>query len=231
MVSPACPDLWRAPGRGFLSQSSRRIGIGQRFEPRGCNDGVGFFSSGFAGLLSGSGVFLPVGNQARDGHDKDDLHAFIEDFVENPIVGVTSEEDNATQIAAPFQVGQSISDGQCVVSGGPDGVVAAAAVEMNTPKMLLAFEDEYGRCRGVAMDRAVSTVRLPPHHHIECSCILVVAENRVVVTDLVGKIRVADDFPPFVASGVKEALPHDRFWKRGVLRFELYMFLKIRQRP
>ena len=53
---------------------------------------------------SGSGVFLPVGHQARDGDGKDDLHVFIEDFVENPIICVASEEDNTTLIAASFQV-------------------------------------------------------------------------------------------------------------------------------
>ena len=59
----------------------------------------------FSGWRPGSGVFLPVGNQALDGDGKDDLHVFIEDFVENAIVGVASEEDNATLIAAPFQMG------------------------------------------------------------------------------------------------------------------------------
>jgi len=60
---------------------------------------------GFSGWRLGSGVFLPVGNQALDGDGKDDLHVFIEDFVKNAIVGVASEEDNATLVTAPFQMG------------------------------------------------------------------------------------------------------------------------------
>jgi hypothetical protein len=64
-------------------------------------------------------------------------------------------------------------------------MVADDATLLDIPKVLFTLEHDDGGCRGMAVDRAMSAVTAPSDHHVEGSGLKVMAEDRVVVVDLV----------------------------------------------
>src|SRR5262245_25275760 len=119
-----------------------------------------------------------------------------------------SEEDEPALGSAALEVRKRVARRERVVASAAHPLGASRAVRVDVPEVLLALEHEHGGGREVAVDRAMAAVPGPAHDHVERPAGDVVAQDRVVVADLVGAARIARDLAPPVAARIEVTALH-----------------------